>query len=380
MDERPIVRDVIYEHAVIEGTSYEAGKQQGERIKAIPGLAAFLTSPFPDHAPLGAEEATEIMKFFDRHCPGVNEEIQGLADSLGAAPEQVVYYAITYTPQGKCSHFAVLPPVTANGHIYVGRSYEFNHSMTDMRLVTTRITGQAAHIGFSDVIFGRDDGLNQHGLCATISAGAPGAPVEPGGCTFWPVVRTVLDRCKTVDEALEVVESIPISFNFNLLLVDRTGQAARVEIACSHRAVKRIDLNGPESFLIATNHYNLPEMRPYDLGRFANSVRRYRVIEERLRSSAPQISVETLRSILSDPIPRGTCAHYYTEYMGTLWTAIFDVTQGTVEVCFGSPQCNPWHAFDMHGASGSTQYAVKLPDEVSDPAMWKKLPPGSDEI
>ena len=205
------------------------------------------------------------------------------------------------------------------------------------------------------------------------------APTEPGGCMFWAVVRTVLDRCATVDEAIEVVQSIPISFNFNLILTDRSGQAALVEIACSHRAIKRLQAGTPEQKVIATNHYNQPEMKPYDLGRMWNSLLRYRAVQGRLEAMKDQVTLEGMRTILSTLIPQGVCCHHYTEYLGTLWSAVIDVTDGTLEVCFGAPTHNPWHTFDLHSPPGVTEYAVQLPDEHADPAYWHKLAPGAEE-
>jgi predicted choloylglycine hydrolase len=363
---------------VLEGTAYEVGKQQGESIRRYPEAAKFFSSPLPERGPLAPQQAETALKFFQKHCPGLNEEIQGFADALGVPPEQIVYYAFTYQHSGQCSHFAVLPSLSADGHVRVGRSYEFNHNQTDTRLVTTRVQGHAAHTGFSEVMFGRDDGLNEHGLCATISAGAPMAPTEPGGCMFWAVIRTVLDRCATVDEALEVVQSIPISFNFNLILADRSGQAALVEIACSHRAVKRIQAGSPEQKVIATNHYNLPEMRPYDLGRMWNSLLRYRAIQSRLEAMGSQVTPEGMRAILSDLIPTGVCCHHYTDYLGTLWSEVIDVTAGTLEVCFGAPTHNPWRTFTLNAPMGETKFPVQLPDTQADPAFWRKLAPGSE--
>jgi predicted choloylglycine hydrolase len=379
MDDRPTVRKVTYTHEVLEGGAYEAGKQQGKRIQLNPGAARFFTSPLPERGPLTPRQAKTALKFFGKHCPGLNEEIHGFADALGVLPEQVVYYAITYQGGGQCSHFAVLPSISTDEHLRVGRSYEFNHEQTDMRLVTTRIQGQAGHVGFSEVLFGRDDGVNEYGLCATISAGAPQAPTEPGGCMFWAVVRTVLDRCATVDEALEVVQSIPISFNFNLILADRTGQAALVEIACSHRGIKRIHANTPEQKVIATNHYNLPEMKPYDLGRMWNSLLRYRAIHSRLENMKDEVTPEGMRAILSDLIPQGVCCHHYTDYLGTLWSEVIDVTAGMLEVCFGAPTHNPWHTFNLRSPAGITEYPVQLPDKQADPAYWRKLAPGAEE-
>jgi predicted choloylglycine hydrolase len=376
MDDRPTIRNVVYTHSVLEGTAYEAGRLQGEQIQRSPEVARFFTSPLPERGPLTPQQAETALKFFQTHCPGLEEEIHGFADALGVPPEQITYYAFTYQGEGLCSHFAVLPSLAADGHLRVGRSYEFNHHQTDMRLVTTRIWGQAAHIGFSEVWFGRDDGLNEHGLCATISAGAPMAPTEPGGCVFWAVVRTVLDRCTNVEEAIEVVQSIPISFNFNLILADRSGQAALMEIACSHRAVKRFNAQTPEQQVIATNHYNLPEMKPYDLGRMWNSLLRYRAIQSRLQAMSGQVTCEGIRAILSDLIPQGVCCHHYTDYLGTLWSIVFDVTSGTLEICFGAPTHNSWHAFDLHSPAGMKEYPVQLPDQQANPAYWRKLAPG----
>jgi predicted choloylglycine hydrolase len=380
MDEDITVRDVVFTHSVLEGSAYEVGRQQGEELtRRSPEAARFFVSPPPGRGPLSPKEIDSALGFFQKHCPGLEEEIRGFAEALGAAPEQVIFYAFSYQGDGRCSHFAVLPAVSADGHLRVGRSYEYFQEHSDLRLVTTRIAGRPAHIGFSEILFGRDDGLNEHGLCVTMSAGAPMAPTEPGGCTFWPVLRTVLDRCASVEEAIELVNSIPISFNLNMLLADRSGQAARLEIASSHRAVKRIGPGTPEQFIIATNQYLLPEMKPYDLGRMANSLVRYRTVQSRLEAAAPKIGLEVIRGILSDIYPHGVCCHHYADFLGTLWSEVFDLTALKAEVCFGAPTHNPWHSFDLRSPTATTGYPVRLPDEPSDPALFRKLAPGAEE-
>jgi predicted choloylglycine hydrolase len=380
MAETHPIHRVTYTHTVLEGTAYDVGKQQAEGIRHIPEALKFFTTHPPNQPPFTPQQAEKVLNFFDQHCPGLNEEVSGFAAGLGVTPEQIIYYAWSYQSDGRCSQMAALPGVTANGHLLVGRSYEWNHTESDHRLVTTRITGRAAHIGFSEILFGRDDGINEHGLCVTMSAGAPMAPAEPGGCIFWAVIRTVLDRCHNVDEAIELIQTIPISFNVNLMLADRSGQAAVMEIASSHRAVRRIRAGAPEGTLIATNHYILPEMMPYDLGRMWNSVTRYQTIQRRLAAAAGQITPDTLRGILTDRLPDGVCGHHYSEWFGTLWSEIFDVTTGTVEVCFGAPSHNAWHTFGLDAPAGITAYPAQLPDEPSNPLYWKRLAPGATEL
>ena len=375
-----VMRDVFYTHAVLEGTAREVGRLQAELLARNPEAAAFLTSPHPAKGPLGPRQAVEALAFFDRHCPGLNEEIAGFAEALGVLPEQVVYYAMTFdpvpfSPAGSCSHAAIMPWHSEDGHVRVIRNYEFSHRMSDLRLVTLRVQGRPAHLGFSEFLFGRDDGMNAHGLCVTMSAGAPLAPFEPGGGMFWALVRTVLDRCATVVEALEVIADFPLSFNLNLLAADATGDAALVEMASSRQAVRRIQSGEP--FLAATNHFSLPEMRTWDLGRRRHSVQRLRALVDRLQGGRP--TPGSMKALQAAPAGEGgLCAYDYTGFFGTLWAEIFDLTDRTVEVCFGPPSHNPWHTFGLMSPAGVAAYRASLPDTPAPADFWDRLEPGAE--
>ena len=49
-------------------------------------------------------------------------------------------------------------------------------------------------------------------------------------------------------------------------------------------------------------------------------------------------------------------APYYTQWFGTVWAMISDVTDRRVGICFGSPGYNDWHVFDLGGAPGMVRY------------------------
>lgn len=374
------IKEILFHKVVMEGTAYEVGKKQGEWIQNTPEAVKFFTSPLEGKDYPSAQEADQMLKFFDKHCPGLNEEIQGFADALGVPVEHLVYYAFSYNRGGNCSHLALLPSVTSDGHVYVGRSYEWS-LQDDYRLCATRIKGKAAHLGFSLLQFGRIDGINEHGLCVTMSAGCPQVQPVEEGCRFWAVVRTVLDRCKSVPEALELVQSIPISFHLNLLLTDKHGEAALIEMFGSKRAVKRINSHTKEQTIWSTNHYTLPEMIPYDHGRMWMSVVRYQKIASFLKNPTSKITKEQLRQLLTKPIPEGLSCHYYKDCFGTLWSMIFDLTARTVEVCFGSPRVNDWHSFNLSGPVGVTTYPVKFSlEEPERPDLFfRKMAPGAEE-
>lgn len=380
MSQKPTNQQVTFSHVVLEGTAYEVGRRQGELLRQYtPEYARFLTSPVNGARKITKEDADELFKYFDKYCPGINEEIEGFASSLGTEPWQAAYYALSAPIRGQCSHIAVLPGISQDGHVLVGRSYEWSDE-DEMRLVTTRVKGKASHIGFSLFLFGRFDGFNEHGLSMTMSAGVPGSQPQAEGLMFWAVIRTLLDSCKTVDEALKMIDNMPMSSNWNLILADKSGEAALVEIACQNRAAKRISRTTPDQYVCATNHYTLPSMQAYDANRMRQSVDRYKAIQAGIGASSPKVSRETLRKIITAKVPDGTCCHYYKDRLGTLWSMIFDLTQGTVEICFGSPQANPWRSFDLSGEPGITFYKSILPNEqVPEPQkFFCRLQPGEE--
>lgn len=370
-----------YTHIVMEGTPYEVGRQQAEAVSGIPGLVNFYTKPLESFGTLTPAQLEEVILFNDQYCPGLNEEIRGFADGLKVPAERILYYSASYPRGGACGQMAVLPEITADGHLYVGRSYEW--SMDDeMRLCTTRVKGKAAHIGFSIFLFGRFDGMNEHGLVVTMSAGCPGMPPKDKGVRFWVAIRAVLDQCRTVDEAEKLLKEIPISFNVNIIVADRSGEAALFEIAGPKVCVKRIGKGSQDQYVYATNQFTLPEMIDCDNNRMWQSLARLKAIERTLEATKPRIGKEDIRSILSSHVPDGLACHYYEDGLGTLWSELFDVTAGSLELCFGSPLLNGWHTFGLKDPVGVTAYTAKfINDAPKDPdSFWKRLLPGSTEL
>ncbi len=370
-------RQVAFHSHVFEGTAYDVGRQQGDIINSIPPLKQWFCN---GTGQLSEAELTDLWKQIEAFCPGLLDEIQGCADSLGIPAGQLVYLFETYLRVNHCSHFAVLPSITSNQHLLVGRNYDFSEKMEDLSLMTTRISDKYVHIGSPLIWLGRTDGMNEHGLVVTMSAGGIPAGRHEGmtppiqtGFMFWALVRTLLEQCRTVDEAIALIERFPCCGNPILLLADQHGQAAVVEIWGPHHGIKRIDATSPEQFIGATNHFTIPAMIPHAPYKMRHSDVRYNTITARLQQSAPQITPDIVRGILSDPYPEGLCAHYYDEYFGTLHSIIFDATAVTAEVCFGSPYENAWHTFDLRQPGTSSEYQVTLPIEHPAPDFWERI-------
>jgi predicted choloylglycine hydrolase len=326
---------------------------------------------------MGFKSFEELQAVYEECCPGITEEILGLADGLDVKPDRLqVYNPPIYQP-GECSQFAVLSSVTEDKHVYVGRSYEFNHSYNDFRLCTVRIRRRIKHVGFTEFLLGRDDGMNSHGLCVTFAGGGTfKREATKKGFNFFLLVRALLDNCKSVAESVEYLKKTPVSGYWNFLMTDRDNNAALMQFFDGKYGVKLINENSAEQCLFSTNHYVLPELVKYQ--KYAgdwilkNSKKRFELINATLSHAAPRINKEVLKSLMSKEIYDGLCGHYYTDYFGTLFSIIYDLTELKADICFGAPTHNEWHGqFSLDDSLGVNRYSAIFPDKsIKSDQLW----------
>ncbi|MBU3187481.1 C45 family autoproteolytic acyltransferase/hydolase [Clostridium estertheticum] len=354
-----------------EGTSYEVGIQIGQWVLAHSTMIdmALLS---PDTYP--QDKLLAITELLDKYCSGINEEIRGFADTIGVSRDQVIFYAMTYLERG-CSLMAALPAKTENGHTMMARNYDFNDEMEEMCFAKTNVKGKYSHIGSLLNLFGRCDGMNEHGLAACkASNGLPVGNFEGGqksgvtGFQFWVVIRSILENCKNVEEAIDFAMNAPIGYNINLMLADKNNKIAFLQCMDGHKSYEILDNNSNKTYLSATNHVLFPELKVYEKMIIKNSELRNDVIVKTLKAKK-KLSCNDLKGLLSTSYPQGLCCHYYEEFFGTLRSMIFDVTDGTIEMTFGSPQSNEWRTFTIK-SNEEQEYMVKLPYERADKAFY----------
>jgi predicted choloylglycine hydrolase len=346
----------------VSGTNYEIGTGLGKMVAGIPPLKALHTQGMQG---FGNGEAKEAAELFDRWCPGLTEELRGFADALEVKPEQVFFTAMTYLLP-RCSHVALLPTLTAEGKPLVARNYEFSHEAEDFSLVRTSVKGKYTHLGTSGLSFGRDDGLNEHGLSVTMSScGFPvGAlpfmrsPVLKG-LQFWAVIRALLENCKDVNEALAYLKGMPIAYNLNLMLADKSGNAALFETLDGRAAFKKISADTEDQLLYATNHAVLSELMPYEPEVMIHSVKRCEYLEQQLTGKTG-ITREELKAMLLSMYPDGLCFHFYEEYFGTTKSMVISPVDGTIELCWGGRQENAWQTYEVSKPLEHTMRPVEL--------------------
>ena len=108
---------------------------------------------------------------------------------------------------------------------------------------------QFVSIGWPGMV-GVLSGMNEHGLCLANMEVSRGVRM-PGAMPYTLLYRTVLEKCKTVGEAIELLEKTPRQTPNNLMLMDAAGDRAVAEITPEAVTVRRA---APDAPLISTNH------------------------------------------------------------------------------------------------------------------------------
>lgn len=370
MNEQYIIREGVFQHIMLEGTSYEMGRRQAEILRATnEEYLNFFTSGEVHPEKYGFATFKQLQDEYEAACPGINDEIQGFADYLELPVEKIVFYDMSHLVQTNCSHMVVLPPLTLDGHLLVGRSYEWKPEEDDLRLCTTRVKGKACHIGFSVFLFGRMEGMNEYGLTLTMSgsmaAGLPHEWTKKTGLNCWVIQRAILDNCRDVKDALETILACPPTGNTNILIAERNGKAALVELHAGDMRVKEVESFSISPYLISTTHYILPGMAEHNHNQLILKFSRSRAeaVRSCIEGGRPEITRDSLREVLTEEVPNGCFGPYYSEGFGTLWSMIFDLTDGEVEICFGAPGYNPWHTFTLENTGEVKEYKAKFPDK-----------------
>lgn len=358
-------------HVILEGSPYEIGKKQGDVIKDNEKAMKYFASGAFNPEKSGFKSHSDIVEFYDQYIPGISEEFQGFADALEISIENIVPYDYPYSMVSQCSHLALLPKITQDNHVYATRTYDWHYDDEDMRLLTTKVDGKYEHIGFSTLLAGRTDGLNSKGLCVTMAGGGAwdATTKNKRAFNYAFAIRSILDNCKSTKEALKLIEEIPVNTSTHFLFVDKSGHAAIIENFDCEYDIREIDEESDKQYLYSTNYYESDKMK--HLNEFVNyylkkmNPAREAVFNNFLNNNMPNIQKSDLISLLEKNLPKGLSTPFYSEWFGNLWSIVFDVTNGELNINMGTASENPWRKFTLDAKHEEKEYEVIYKDMKS---------------
>ena len=154
-----------------------------------------------------------------------------------------------------CSAFAAMAPRTPDGHVVVGRLFDFEGGPRfdlDKVVYTVRPAGglRFMHVAWSGMT-GAVTGLNEAGLWVSINA-ADSAGLVFCGRPIVMVAREILQDCRTIDQALAVLERSRVFVSDGVLLASASENRAVVaELGPTGLGVRPAQ----DGLITLTNHF-----------------------------------------------------------------------------------------------------------------------------
>jgi hypothetical protein len=166
------------------------------------------------------------------------------------------------------------------------------------------------------------DGMNEYGLAIGMAA-VPSGDMQPDTnketIGSLGIIREMLDHARTVDEAVEIMQSYNIDFEggppIHYLMADATGKSVLVEYFNGEMYI--LENEGP--WHLATNFLRSSVANPE-----GGNYWRYNTIATQLTKTAGRIDVQDAMQLLAD-----------VAQSNTQWSIIYQMSSGTINVSMG---------------------------------------------
>ena len=198
------------------------------------------------------------------------------------------------------------------------RNYDLSPDLNEGLLLRSEWTGSPV-MGMVEFLWGVSDGVNAGGLALALAYG--GQPEVAQGFGVTTILRYVLETCGTVAEALAVLGRIPSHMAYNIVLADRYGATASIELHAGGGLTRR-------RHAVATNHQRDADGEAVDAGSKARRQHLERLVASGIVPGALG------QAFLAAPLYQRDHASGFA----TLFTAVYDPCTSALTLCW--PQEN----------------------------------------
>jgi isopenicillin-N N-acyltransferase like protein len=349
------------------GTAYGLGFQHGRQ--AAPRIHAFVDylvrSSRDSTEGLAPEEArakvlraaARFRPLFERYCPGLLDEVRGLADGADLRFEEALLLQIRgevapLLREEACTTFAVEARHTAGGESLIGQTSDMEpeagayfivlHLIPDdgPRILMWTFAGQLGY-----------HGLSEYGVAhfANSLSGGPQGRRHPGGLPHYPVKRRLYE-CRTRDEILALWRALPVCSSGNYMMA--AGDPALFDVEVTPDGPELLS-ESDDGFIVHANHFLTPRFRTpqTDAASLPDSFLRQERMTALLRERLGSLDVEALKALLSDhhDHPCSICRHEETDTrrMSTVAGLIAEPRAGRLHVSHGNPCRRDWTCYSV---------------------------------
>jgi isopenicillin-N N-acyltransferase-like protein len=269
--------------------------------------------------------------------PWVLEEIRGTADGAGVDFLDLFIESVeelfSTPPASRCTDFALCPPAT-DSHVLLAHNNDLSpESQENLLAVEWNLPDQPRlfTIGIGPFL---SIGLNTDGIALTGNELSPND--ERPGIPRLILARAILSA-KDFDQALAIALHSDRASSYNNIISCSDGRIVNVEASATDHEL----IHPEQGWLVHTNHYVHPRMQPYekDPQDLAGSTSRYERARQLMQSCHRPVTLPMLGTFLSDhdSQPVSLCWHDPAGKVKTVFSALIDLTDHTVDVALGNP-------------------------------------------
>lgn len=318
-------------HSRFKGTHYEAGFNYGKILlkngKSLKNM----------HIINLTEErkrfSRECIKVYENEYPEILEEIRGIADGQSMRFDDLAGFILgmyNFTFDNYCTCFAF----QRDKEIIFGRNSDFLVELEDVyESCYYHLNACNSFIGNTTAMVQVEDGINEYGLAAGLTFIYP--TVKKPGLNAGILVRYILEKCRTVEEALNALRKLTISSSQTITMADKTGKMVVVE--CNAEKMILIEPEKGENFVVTANDFNSKEMQKYhcSLVDDLNSGVRYQVAYQSLKN-CKEYSLEYAKNLLAGKYGF-MCQYDRSLGADTVWSSIYVLNNNKIYRCEGNP-------------------------------------------
>src|SRR4051812_26215046 len=282
----------------VAGTGAEMGTQHGTQLgQTIRDLHAKYLKAYFSSESQKFLAMTAAAAFEPKVAPEHLAEIRALAKASGVDARQMLlaHCFLDLSPMTACSTVTLPASASPDGVARFGRNLDFlSFDIADKLSVVQVYRPSDDRYAFMAVgwpgLAGVLSGMNEHGLALANMEVTRGRRL-PTAMPYVLLYRTVLERCRTTEEAIELLRSTPRQSANNLMVMDAAGSRAVVEITPEAIHVRRAPDEQP---LISTNHQRGDDCTT------PGRCDRFDCLLDETAAKAGKIDEKTLESMLAD--------------------------------------------------------------------------------
>ena len=318
-------------HSKFKGNPYEAGYKWGALLRKNNN---FIETHMPKATQERALFAQKCMSDYKTYYPEILEEIKGIADGQCLPFETLSTFLFSmycFEFQNRCTCFVFRD----DNEIVFGRNSDF---LVDLEKLCDScyyaLNGAYHFVGTTTAMVQMEDGVNEYGLAVGLTFVYPN--IRKAGLNAGMLVRYLLEKCKTVQEAVNTLQELPIASAQAITLADATGDMAVVE--CNPEKTVVIKTQKPFSFVVSSNNFYSHEMEAYKNPPIDDwrADERYAVVSGALKNNVSNYSTDFAKNLLAGKYGF-MCQYDRKTNADTVWSVVYDLRRKMVFRAEGNP-------------------------------------------